>query len=304
MAKYNKMDFNSLSNIQQAVENIARKDWATQTSSLHQAVENIARKDWATQTSSLHQAIKNITRNDWSNSNQKLVSSIKHFDSINFAKSFNLLNNFSIREISEVFEEYDDKNKQKYTNGSSEIPFNNTVNEKQRTSYEDLIDIIDSRLESASREKTGFKKFVHELLLSYGQDVVKHFINLIILPFLYLMWNYVVDNHTIIIETIQNSLYNGIYVIGYAHAKKVIKKEGLSRYENLNLIGLIRVPSYIRIIPNKRATPIHSEKVPLDTVVTIVERRKNWFKVEAILNEVSIEGWIEESKVIRFKRKK
>ncbi|MGY4794875.1 hypothetical protein ACVNNN_07720 [Lysinibacillus fusiformis] len=289
-----------ISATQQALNNLAHIDWASQTNAIQQSLNNFARIDWVSPISATQQALNNFARIDWATYNQTFVSSLKQFDSINLANTFNLLNNFPVQEISEALEEYENTNKQKYTNSSSEI----TVNEKQHFSYEELINIIDSRLETTNSEKTGFKKFMQDLLLSYGQDTVKYFIGVIILPFFHMLFGIVIENHMLIINTIQESLSNGIYVIGYAHAKKVIKKEGLSRYENINLIGLIRINSYLRISPNRHSTPIHSEKLPLDTVINIIERKKNWVKVEANINEISIIGWIEESKIIKFKRKK
>ncbi|WP_075982601.1 SH3 domain-containing protein [Bacillus massilinigeriensis] len=290
--------------IQQALNNLAQIDWASQTQGIQQALNNIAQIDWASQTQGIRQALNNIAQIDWANYSQTLLSSIKMYESMNLANTFNQLSIFSVQEISEVLEEYEIKGKQKYQNDCSEIYGEITVNEKRQFSYDEIVEIVDYRLAAANSEKMNFKKFVQDLLFSYGQDVVKKFIDIILVPFFFILVSLIIDNHLLIIETIKESLSSGVYVVGYAHAKKVIKKEGLSRYENLNLIGLTRVDSLLRTSPNKKTNPVASQKVPLDTVVSVLEKKKNWLKIETYIDGEHIIGWIEGSKVNKFKRKK
>lgn len=113
---------------------------------------------------------------------------------------------------------------------------------------------------------------------------------------------YLIENHNEIINAIQNSVDNGIYVIGYISAKKYIKAQGLTSYENINRIGILRESSKVRLRYSRHSAFSSNLNIPKNTIVNIIEKRGNWIKLEAHIKEQNIEGWIEESKVTKFKK--
>lgn len=69
-------------------------------------------------------------------------------------------------------------------------------------------------------------------------------------------------------------------------------------------IAFLRSDSYIREGTSKSAPVVTDTLITNKTVLTIVERRNNWLKVQIDLEDSCLYGWIEESKIIKFKKMK
>ncbi|MFJ8516562.1 hypothetical protein [Lysinibacillus xylanilyticus] len=229
-------------------------------------------------------------------------SAVASFD---FSKLYSQLNTSNISEINEVISEYSDLDT---TNTNSTIineesASNKTTQIKIYTEAE-LTEFVDSRIEESQNSKSFIKTLAEEVKLNYGVEAVKWLISSLLFPFLYFIYGLSIENHEVIIDMIQESIKNGIYVVGYTNAKQFVRKNGLSRYENINHIGILRVDSTIRVSNSKVSSLVITNTIKANTVVNIIKRKRNWIKIETKTGDYSISGWIEESKIIKFKRKK
>ncbi|MBG9450429.1 hypothetical protein ABE67_14120 [Cytobacillus firmus] len=87
----------------------------------------------------------------------------------------------------------------------------------------------------------------------------------------------------------------------YRDTKKI-----LTRYVKVNpteQVAFLRKESYLREGTSKRAPVVSQTKITPKTVLTIVERKNNWVKVEVNTGDSCGEiGWVQESTVIKFKK--
>lgn len=79
----------------------------------------------------------------------------------------------------------------------------------------------------------------------------------------------------------------------------------VTKYVKVNPYGdiaFLRTDSHIRKGRTK-TSPLHTaHKISSNTVLTIIERRNNWLRVEIENEETCFIGWVEESKVVKFKK--
>ncbi|MGE7948307.1 hypothetical protein, partial [Lysinibacillus sp. NPDC093688] len=225
------------------------------------------------------------------------MGAFKHFEPKHFFEVQELVSR-QLQDIEEAYEEF------RYSSSSlvkeDKAPY--SVNNNQSLTEEDVRRIVNDMQSQQNVKKSPFKDFVRDILVSYGTDALKSLVNLVLLPLVSIAIRYLIENHYEIINAIQNSVDNGIYVIGYISAKKYIKEQGLTSYENVNRIGILRVSSKVRLSYSRHSAFSSNVNIPKDTIVNIIEKRRNWVKVEAQIEEQNIEGWIEESKVIKFKK--
>ena len=203
-----------------------------------------------------------------------------------------------LQDIEEVYEEYRDPNSALVKEDETSY----SVNNNQSLTEEDVKRIFNDMQSQQNEKKSPFKDFVRDILVSYGTDALKSLVDFVLLPLVYMAIKYLIENHYEIINAIQNAVDNGIYVIGYISAKKYIKEQGLTSYENVNRIGILRVSSKVRLSYSRHSAFSSNVNISKDTLVNIIEKRRNWIKVEAQIGEQIIEGWVEESKVIKFKK--
>jgi Bacterial SH3 domain len=85
----------------------------------------------------------------------------------------------------------------------------------------------------------------------------------------------------------------------YRDTKKII-----TRYVKVNpteQVAFFRKDSYLREGTSKRAPVVSRTKIRTKTVLTIVERKNNWVKVEVNTGDSCGEiGWVQESTIIKF----
>jgi hypothetical protein len=83
-------------------------------------------------------------------------------------------------------------------------------------------------------------------------------------------------------------------------------KKIIVRYVKVNPYGQIaflRNDSYLRLGNSRTAPLVIKDKITTNTVLTILERRNNWLLVQIDNgNSCGQSGWIEESKVVKFKK--
>lgn len=180
-----------------------------------------------------------------------------------------------------------------FNEGNSEIPLeihvsNNT--EKYLTEAE-AIALLDERFQSLQVKETTFvKRFFEELAMSIGVDIVKGLLYglLVILVLSFSISK--VAFHEKVIEDIQEKADSNVII------KHYLEEQGLLKYEYLNLIGIIRVETFIRVGKSKNSPLSSDTKLDKGTVVSILERKNGLIKIQVDRRNLCIEGSIEELK--------
>ena len=162
---------------------------------------------------------------------------------------------------------------------------------------DELGQLLDEKINRAYEGKQGFlREVLKDILVSVGSDGAKWVLKTIFLLLYFHMSNYLLANHEIILNSIQENVEE------YVDIQKYVKNEGLDKYEYINSVGVTRTETLLREGNSRSAPVIYSDKVKINTVVSILEKKGNWLKVELNLDNHCIEGWIEESKVEKFKK--
>ncbi|MEK5528529.1 hypothetical protein MKX79_03920 [Viridibacillus sp. FSL R5-0468] len=207
--------------------------------------------------------------------------------------------------FNELIEEYENNNQP--IDASNDLPSTLTVrtsNELTEEQLNQVSQLIEGTLQQLQNNQPGkFQKMIMDAFNSIGVDLVKNvFIFVLKHLWLLLILNSQV-NHQVVIDSMQKQIPIGVKVDSSV-VKKVIKDEGISEYENIHHIGIVRVETFIREGKSKNAPVTYSKKIKVNTVVNIIGKKGNWVKIEVALNEEYIDGWVEESKIVKLKKKK
>ncbi|WP_184117611.1 hypothetical protein, partial [Rummeliibacillus stabekisii] len=226
-------------------------------------------------------------------------------DSLNIGALGNvrqLLNNINYEELEEAISGFDEII-------SIASDKSSEVNTNQKTyDSDELLELIDSRIAeqqaNASTETFTLKRFLYDLALNVSTEIAKYFLNIIISTFLLVGGYITVENHFSLVNKLQINIYEH-EVNNYREVKQIIKTDNnLSNYEYLNEIGILRKDTFIRNSNNRNSHFSYLHAIPENTVVSIIENRKNWILIQFKIEDEYVEGWVEESKVIKFKKRK
>lgn len=137
--------------------------------------------------------------------------------------------------------------------------------------------------------------FVYNAYSEYVQDAARILIEIAcVAGFTVLTGQYNSEVKSAIVDRVQESM-------AWQDTRKVI-----IRYVGANpvdAIAFMRTEGTLRNGASKTSPVVSSSKLTKNTVLTVVERRNNWIKVEVDSGEFCGEiGWLEESKVIKFKK--
>ncbi|MGX1402381.1 hypothetical protein AB7M70_011854 [Bradyrhizobium japonicum] len=137
--------------------------------------------------------------------------------------------------------------------------------------------------------------FIMSLYSDYVNDAVKVIIEVVFAFMLTMMTgHYNAEVKNAIIDTVQETQV-------VTDLRKVITK--YVKVNPTDQVAFLRKESFLRSGASKTAPIEIKEKITTKTVLTIVERKNNWLKVEIDSGVFSGEiGWIEESKVVKFKK--
>lgn len=282
-------------------------DWFKKQNNLMKFIETaITPSDLFKQHDAIIQSIEStIISSDWLNQHQAIINSIESvINPFDFQKIYSQLNTSNILEITEIISEYTEANTPKENFFIKEEAVNYQISPQKLYTEEELKEFVDSRIAENQKNQSFFKKLVEEVKLNYGLEAVKWLVSHLFIPFIFFIQGFLIDNHEVIISIIQESIQSGIYVVGYSQARKFIKNNGLSKYENINYIGILRTDSLLRSSYSKNSSLILSNPVKINTIVNIIERKSKWIKIEVKIKDSLISGWVEKSKVIKFKRQR
>lgn len=215
---------------------------------------------------------------------------------------YNQLRKIDISEIVIAIDDYNNNYQPK--EGISDLNATLTVRSKNTVgdlTLEELNEMIDKKISTADKTKPGFlKSILRDILVNVGTDAVKWMMQALFAVIFIISSQTVQENHLTMINDIQKHIPEAIVTVGYLEAKKFIESEGLSEYEYINKVGIIRVDTIIREGKTKNALAI--KEIKINTVVNILEKKGNWIKIQLPINNEYIEGWVEESTVLKFKK--
>lgn len=197
--------------------------------------------------------------------------------------------------FNEVFEVFEDLSEPAFESKALETPPKEKL--VSELTVRELQELLESKASMVEKDKPSIlKDFFREVLMSYGVEVFRW---LMLTLYLWLNNEYIsdlLDNHEAIIFALQKRAKSLFEV------KHYMKEEGLFKYEYVNKIGITRVETVLRK-GNSRTAPIKEDgKLQTNTVVSILAMRGNWLQVQVTTESDQFEGWVEKSKVIRFKK--
>jgi hypothetical protein len=172
------------------------------------------------------------------------------------------------------------------------------VVEKQKKKLIDMTDEDVKKLISSAITpvKTfSIAAFIYNLYSDYVNDAAKVIIEVVFaFMFTTLTGQYNAEVKHAIFETIQET--NAV-----TDTRKVITK--FVKANPTDQVAFLRKTAFLRSGATRKAPITMTEKISTKTVLTVVERKNNWLKVAVDTGDFSGEvGWIEESKVIKFKK--
>lgn len=140
-------------------------------------------------------------------------------------------------------------------------------------------------------------KFIYNLYADYVNDAAKVLLEVVFaFVITHVTGHYNAEVKHEIYETIQESKT-------VTDSRKVITK--YVKVNPTDQVAFLRTETFLRGGDSKKSLVVLKEKITTKTVLTILERKNNWLKVEIYSGDFAGEtGWIEESKVIKFKKVK
>ncbi|MCM3093711.1 MULTISPECIES: hypothetical protein [unclassified Cytobacillus] len=136
--------------------------------------------------------------------------------------------------------------------------------------------------------------FIYYLYAEYVNDAARVILEIMFaFSLTFLTGQYNAEVKALIADTMQDSMI-------VKDTRKVITK--YIKVNPVDQVAFLRNESFLRQGTSKTSPVVPGGKVSTVSVLTIIERKNNWIKVEVDTGESCGEiGWVEESKVIKFK---
>lgn len=205
--------------------------------------------------------------------------------------AFNEIDFFNKNETSVIYENQE-------TFYSVETPSTKYVRDMTKDELEEM---IQTGIASASkikepekRIKTFFEAVIIGLIATGAEKVIVNYI----FPLLLTVSQIAVANHDFKVMQVTN-LY-----VNESQAASSVRKVFINNQEleqPIGQMGFLRVSSKFREYPSKNS-PFSTEiAISKNTVVTPLQRKGNWIKVESETVDGVFTGWIQKSKIVKFK---
>ncbi|MFS0643666.1 SH3 domain-containing protein [Siminovitchia sp. 179-K 8D1 HS] len=144
------------------------------------------------------------------------------------------------------------------------------------------------------RIKTFIAEIVKNLLVTGAGQLIIFFI-----VYLYFQLSQIaIGNHDFKVLQAANMVISESQTVS-ATRKVFINNQDLER--PMGQMGFLRVSSELRERPSKKSPRVMKEYIRKNTVVIPLERKGNWIKIEVEAETEIYVGWVQESKVIKFK---
>lgn len=169
-----------------------------------------------------------------------------------------------------------------------------TVDEYKEIIYDAL-----QKSESSSNNKsnmigTFFKEVFKNFTINQSISVCMIFIQIIIA----IIYGIAQGNHD---NEVKNQVQSIINDTSYGKAYKKIFVNNKKVEKPIGKLGYSRVQLLIRSGPKRTSPVVEKQIVPKNTVVILLERKGNWLKVQVEHDISCYIGWVEESKITKFK---
>lgn len=211
------------------------------------------------------------------------------------------LDQLDINQVAEIAEEFNpdqENNIEKQLDAVSEMRKPRLIKDMTE---DEFLEMMGRKLpEMSNTEPSVLKSFLREVLVDCGVELFRFLMRSIYFYLYYWAMVERLDYHDTIILAIQR--ISSESASGYGGIASIVRQEGYSEYEFINCIGLIRVETVLRDEASIQASHTHPEKLKVDTVVSIMGQEGSWIKVRWTSDDDEVEGWVEESKVIRFRK--
>ncbi|MFP5114731.1 SH3 domain-containing protein [Bacillaceae bacterium C204] len=204
---------------------------------------------------------------------------------------FSGLNDLNFDDFTDFYGELDDPSGNgSYSEGAGLIEPKKTLTDMTE---EDLNKIITRSMDAA--KKFSIVAFIFGLYSEYVNDAAKVILEVVFAFMLTTVTGqYNAEVKAEIIDTVQETK-------AVTDMRKVIIK--YVKVNPTDQVAFLRKEAFLRCGASKKASVALKEKISTKTVLTIVERKNNWLKVEIDSGDFAGEiGWIEESKVTKFKK--
>ncbi|MEK4671118.1 hypothetical protein [Niallia sp. FSL R7-0271] len=170
--------------------------------------------------------------------------------------------------------------------------------EELRLEIVSAIQSAQSGITKEMRPAERLKSFITDVMQSIGQDLAKWVVMLLILLMAQYFSKIIAGNHD--------------YEIGKQISEKIGETELVSSVKKvfsknheiekpLGDMAFLRTDSHLRTRPNKQSHLVSKDAVSRNTVVFPIEKKGNWILVEVETKNHFVIGWVQESKVIKFK---
>ncbi|OHX44757.1 hypothetical protein [Cytobacillus oceanisediminis] len=158
---------------------------------------------------------------------------------------------------------------------------------------EDLTKLVTKAITTAGA--FSLPVFIYHLYAEYVNDAARVIIEIIFaFSLTFVMGQYNAEVKAVIADTIQDSMV-------VKDTRKVITK--YIKINPVDQVAFLRKETHLRQGTSKTSPVVPGGKVSTKSVLTILERKNNWIKVEVDTDESCGEiGWVEESKVVKFKK--
>ena len=202
-----------------------------------------------------------------------------------------LFKDITINDIEEL-----DESKMENTSVAADIDVDSHKKVSNLT-IDEFKEVIDKAFQESSKKERSPQTFLEKVLESIVINQTIQISIIIFQVFLGLFIGIAQGNHDMSVKT---EVERAISQSNYSKIYNIFKENIVGERPYANL-GYLRVTTFVREGP-KKTTPLAMNKViQSNTVVTLLERKGNWIEVQIDEEEACYVGWVEESKVIKFK---
>jgi hypothetical protein len=191
-------------------------------------------------------------------------------------------------------------------NGYSELSGSTTVKSKLvgELTVDEFKDMMETGQSAASKDlnpKDRIKNYLSEVLKALGVDVGKGALLWFLKYFFLILHLIATSNHDIDVSKEVSKYISKDEQV--ASVRKVFVNN-TDLEQPIGNMAFLRVSSQLRHGTSKGAPIVSQEVISKNTVVIPIEKKGNWIKVQVETIDGFYTGWLEESKIVKFKLNK
>ncbi|MFE4243879.1 hypothetical protein [Peribacillus butanolivorans] len=217
---------------------------------------------------------------------------------LNYQGLFDDINLDDLSVIDEIIDEFKLDSEPDYKEDNSPDLVGNMTKNELRVEITQAIQDAQSGLSRDMDTKEKIRSYFAGIFTSIGQDVGKFIILAMAQSLFMLMINIAAGNHDYDVAKQVSTKVNENETV------KTVKKAFVKNPEierPFGDMGFLRTESKLRTRPSKKSHLASKEPISKNTVIFPVGKKGHWILVEVETTNGFYTGWIEESKVIKFK---